>query len=246
VVQELIKEMASATTLESARSFKVVVLAEVHRLSKDAQAALRRTMEKYSGTCRLILCTSSPSQVIEPLRSRCLGIRVAAPSQQEVMAVLTHVCQKENLTLPTQLAARLSMASGRNLRRAVLMLEACKVTKYPFEPNMPIALMDWERFVGLLVADIVKEQSPAQLLQCRAKLYELLVNCIPADVIVKKLVSGLLERVQGPHETVKHEVLHWAAHYEQRLALGSKELFHLEALIARIMAVIKAAPGCVK
>lgn len=94
VVQDIIKEMASHKNITSAADrkpgtpeFKTVVLVEVDRLSRQAQAALRRTMEKYASTCRLILCCNSQSKVIEPVRSRCLGMRIPAPTHDEVRLI---------------------------------------------------------------------------------------------------------------------------------------------------------------
>ncbi len=69
----------------------MVVITEADKLSKDAQHALRRIMEKYMGNCRYILCCNSTNKVISPLRSRCLSIRVAAPTIQEVLACM-YVC----------------------------------------------------------------------------------------------------------------------------------------------------------
>ena len=73
VIQELIKTVASAQQIHVPSSndsngpapFKVVVITEVDRLSKDAQHALRRTMEKYMATCRIILMANSTSKVRE-------------------------------------------------------------------------------------------------------------------------------------------------------------------------------------
>merc|ERR1712179_615570 len=111
VIQELIKTVASAHQLntEGQREFKVVVLTEVDKLTKDAQHALRRTMEKYMSTCRIILCTNSTSKVIPAIRSRCLGIRVPAPSVEEIVGILKSVTKKESCgNLPLPLATRIA------------------------------------------------------------------------------------------------------------------------------------------
>lgn len=128
----------------------VVLLTEVEQLTKNAQHALRRTMEKYTKSCRLILSCNSTSKVIPAIHSRCLGVRVPAPAIQEVQAhtslvihpvqcrlqsscamqitmILQQVCKKEGLSLPPELAQRVAEKSNRNLRKALLLCEACRV-----------------------------------------------------------------------------------------------------------------------
>mmetsp|Transcript_9336 Transcript_9336/g.38287 ORF Transcript_9336/g.38287 Transcript_9336/m.38287 type:complete len:369 (-) Transcript_9336:139-1245(-) len=254
VVQEVIKEMAQSGSVHGSSSsssrggggssasrgplgYKVVVLVEVDRLSRQAQAALRRTMEKCTATCRLVLCCTNPSKVIDPVRSRCLGIRVAAPTEREVCAVLQKVADKERFSLPDEFAARVAKASRRNVRRALLALEACKAQRYPFGvDDQPVDVPDWELYVKAIAKGITDDQSPQRLLQTRDKLFELLAKCVPADLILKTLVAELLKLLD---DDLKPELIHWAAVYEHRIQLGSKEIFHLEAFVARFMAIYK-------
>ena len=186
VIQELIKTVASSNQLnkEGQREFKVVVLTETDKLTKDAQHALRRTMEKYMATCRVILVTNSTSKVIPAIRSRCLAIRVSAPSLEDISNVITEVAKKEGCTLPPQLAQRIAEKSKRNLRRAILMVEACKVAQYPFSAQQEIQELDWELYLRETANQIVQEQSPRKLNEVRARLYELISHCIPPEVTV--------------------------------------------------------------
>lgn len=90
VITDIIKQIAQTNVIDTngQREFRVIVLSEVDELTRDAQHALRRTMEKYVATCRLVLCVNSTSRVIPAIKSRCLGIRVACPSNDEIIKVL--------------------------------------------------------------------------------------------------------------------------------------------------------------
>jgi replication factor C subunit 3/5 len=132
VVQDLLKEVAQTQQVDlgARQRFKVVVINEADHLTRDAQAALRRTMEKYSPNLRLILLANSTSNIIAPIRSRTLLVRVAAPSEGEICDVLRGVGRKEGWKEVEVLNRRIALESGRNLRRALLMFEAVHAQKW--------------------------------------------------------------------------------------------------------------------
>jgi len=261
VVQEVIKEIAQTTNVGAAGSqhqFKVVVLNEVDRLSLGAQHALRRTMEKYTTSCRLILVAESLSRVTPPLQSRCLAVRVPAPTKEEISKILGEIASKEGLNMTPELGMSIAEESARNLRRAILMLESAKV-KFPhlgsivggssasasaaaggaIQAQLPPARelkADWEIFIDEMGKSICEEQSPQRLLRIRGNLYELLTNAIPPDVILRQLTERFLKRVD---DHIKYEVVQAAAFYDHRMHQGSKPIFHMEAFVAKFMAIYK-------
>jgi hypothetical protein len=52
---------------------------------------------------------------------------------------------------------------------------------------------------------------------------------------MQNLAIALLPKVD---EEMKPEIIHWAAFYEHRIRLGSKVIFHLEAFVAKGMALV--------
>ena len=75
VVRGKIKEFARTAPMGGA-SFKIIFLDEADALTSDAQAALRRTMEKFSRTCRFILSCNYSSKDHRAYPIKVCGIQV--------------------------------------------------------------------------------------------------------------------------------------------------------------------------
>ena len=58
-------------------------------------------------------------------------------------------------------------------------------TSPSLDANTSIFQTDWEAFIRQIVQYILREQSPAQVLVIRKKLYELLAHCIEPTTIIK-------------------------------------------------------------
>ncbi|PPQ64196.1 hypothetical protein CVT24_008614 [Panaeolus cyanescens] len=238
VIQDLLKEIAQTQQVDlgAKQRFKVVIINEADSLSRDAQAALRRTMEKYMSNMRIILCANSTSRLIAPIKSRCLLMRVAAPSSEEMNNVLAYVARRAGFDLPPEASDKIVEDSGGNMRKAILVLEALKMQSPDLTGPLTIAKPDWEVYCHKVADLIISEQSPARVMEVRAKLYELLSHCIPPTIILKTIAERVVDKVD---EALKADIMHWAAFYEVRMRVGSKKIFHLEAWVVKVMSLYK-------
>lgn len=231
VVQQAIKEMAkngsiASLVMESAITYKTIVLKGAGSLSKQAQAGLRRTMETFSSSCRLILISTSASRVIEPLRSRCVLIRVPLPSPSSLAGV---VAKHLHLDDDGVLVNKIVQNSGRSISRAMYMASQRSADK-----------MVWMRYIDSMCAGVFLEQSPRKLLDARESLNELLGAGVPASVILKTLMHALVQHdALVDQDSVKNKIVEWAAVYEHRISTGSKPILHLEAFVATFMDLFK-------
>jgi replication factor C subunit 3/5 len=262
VVQELIKEIASTAPIDVGRptpkaasdvskhaskttsaanstshaSFKLIILHEVDQMSRLAQQALRRTMEKYAKTCRLILIAESSTKVLEPLRSRCLGIRVPLPSSLELSEVLSAIGDREGLDLPARILDRIVSQPDINTRRAILQLEAVRICagSLQIRPDAPVERSDWENVCHEIAFKLTQRQNVDQLVEVRKLLQALLAHAVPEDVILRRVVQEILLIAD---DEIAAKVCNAAAIFDARLTKGSKAIFHLEAFAARFMQI---------
>lgn len=69
--------------------------------------------------------------------------------------------------MPPKLAVRIAEKSGRNLRRAILLAEGCKVQQPQLSAGQEIQDLDWEMYLRETANLIVQEQTPRRLLEVR-------------------------------------------------------------------------------
>lgn len=239
VIQQMIKELAQSPPLGN-YPFKTVVISDADCLSKQAQAGLRRTMEKYSSFCRIILIAESLSRLIPPIRSRCLPVRVRAPEVTEIDGILSKSINEEGIRLPPSTIQEIAAHSDRDLRRAYLLVDCARNVNQGNSGSFDIKKTmsgSWEDGIDWIVAAMIQEQTPRKLLEIRNKLYDLLSLCIPADAILGKMTRQLLQRVP---EVVHGDVIGAASECSHLLRLGSKDIFHLEYFCVQFMAMYRS------
>ena len=98
VVRQKVKDFARTKAMGNVH-FKVIFLDEADALTREAQQALRRTMENYTNTCRFILSCNYSSSIIDPIQSRCVVFRFKLLEKKDVISVIKRIALKENLKL---------------------------------------------------------------------------------------------------------------------------------------------------
>ncbi|WP_333582337.1 AAA family ATPase [Methanoculleus bourgensis] len=117
----IVKWYASMRPLDA--PFKLMVFEDAHDLTFEAQQALRRTMERYSATCRFIFITTRPSAIIPAIASRCLPLFFAPIESGIIRARLEEILAAEGATLPADDLDLIVHAAQGDLRRAIIYLQ---------------------------------------------------------------------------------------------------------------------------
>ncbi|KAL3572815.1 hypothetical protein D5086_026719 [Populus alba] len=126
VVRKQIQDFASTQSFSFGAkiSVKLVLLDEADAMTKDAQFALRRVIEKYTKNTRFALICNHVNKIIPALQSRCTRFRFAPLDPMHVGERLKHVIEAEGLDVPESGLEALKCLSNGDMRKALNILQS--------------------------------------------------------------------------------------------------------------------------
>ena len=238
IVRTKIKNFAKTAPIGGA-GFKIIFLDEADALTSDAQAALRRTMERFSSNCRFILSCNYSSKIIEPIQSRCAVYRFRRLSNEAIRERLEYIAKDQSLTITEDGYEALIYVAQGDMRKAVNSLQAAAF----IDTEKPISRETIYRTTATANPEDIKSMIETALLgnfrAARKELNRLLYEegLSGEDIVgqIYRVISEMDNRTVldlGLSERRIVELIDIVGEIDFRLTEGASEKIQLEALLA--------------
>ena len=233
VVRGKIKDFARTSPIGGAQ-FKIIFMDEADALTSDAQAALRRTMERYSGICRFILSCNYSSKIIDPIQSRCAVMRFKPLTSDDIRGYLSRIVEGENVDIePDALEGLVRIAHG-DMRRAVNSLQVAASLGRRVDLDLVY------QTAGMANPDAVRAMMETALdgnfIQARNQLDDLMVtNGLSGQDVIKQIHSSIFDLGVSDYDKVK--MIDKCGEVEFRIVEGSNDRIQLEVFLAYLVMV---------
>jgi replication factor C small subunit len=233
VVRVKVKDFARTKAIGDV-PFKIIFLDECDALTRDAQQALRRTMENYAATCRFILACNYSSKIIDPIQSRCAMFRFRPLAKEHMIDIVDLIEKKESLKLDKDAKLALIEVSGGDCRKLENVMQSCASVTDNITQDVVYSM-----------ASTAQPQEIKDLLDIAIKGDFLVARKQLLDIMLRYGLSGLdvIKQIQKEvwdldiDARQKVALIDKCGEIEFRLVEGSDEYLQLEALLAQICAV---------
>ncbi|MBX5327926.1 MAG: replication factor C small subunit [Candidatus Bathyarchaeota archaeon] len=231
VVRETVKTFARARSIGEI-PFKIMILDESDNMTADAQQALRRTMERYTETCRFILCANYSGKIIEPIQSRCAPFRFTFLPREEQDKYLKCIAEKENVKLLKEGLDAIFEVCGGDLRKAINTLQAAASLNKPVDQKVVYSIAG--RANPADVQKMIETAINGDFLEARKQLRDMIQKYGVAGSDIIRQIHTEIFRVEIP-EPWKIKLAAIVGEIDYRLVEGADEEVQLSALLARLV-----------
>jgi replication factor C small subunit len=235
VIRHKVKDFARTRAIGDV-PFKIIYLDECDALTKEAQQALRRTMENYTQTCRFILAANYSSKIIDPIQSRCAIFRFKPLPQADIKGIVEFIAKKEGLKIDSKAIDALYEVSIGDCRKVENILQSCAAISNDITDELVFSL-----------ASMAKPGEIKKILELALKNKFVEARNLLLDTMLQYGLSGVdvIKQIQKESMNLdidgrkKMEIVSMCGETEFRMSEGSNEYIQLEAFLANVGLVSK-------
>lgn len=231
VVRNTIKDFARTKSIGNV-PFKIILLDESDSLTRDAQQALRRTMEQYSNTCRFILSCNYSSKIIDPIQSRCTVFRFKPLNDEDINKIIDRISKEEKLKVDEKAREALVYVSSGDARRLENVIQSCSMMSNKISEELVYEIVSSAH--PKEIKEILELAVDGKFPSAKDKLLEVMLKHGLSGLDIVKQIQGEIWNLKIPDDR-KVDLVDKCGEIEFRMVEGSDEFVQLEGLIASFM-----------
>ncbi|MCL4406487.1 replication factor C small subunit [Candidatus Parvarchaeota archaeon] len=228
VIQGKVKEFARTKPIDA--PFKLILFDEADSLTQEAQQALRRMMEEYSGTCRFLFSVNYQNNIIEPIQSRCAIIRFKPLTSEDVKKFVKMIADKEDLKIDDKAIEALIYVSKGDLRALTNVLQSLSNVSKEIDSEMVY------KNNGLIDIMKIKQGVEVALTGNYDSAKAIFTELLDSGVNIKELIIKTFEIVTSSDGLIdkksKSYVIERLAETEYRIIEGATPFIQFQAFLA--------------
>lgn len=228
VVREKVKNFARTKSLGNI-DFKIIFLDEADALTPEAQQALRRTMENYSGTCRFILSCNYSTKIIDPIQSRCAVFRFKLLEKKDMEKVIQKISEGEGLRIDSDAMELLYEGSEGDCRRAINILQSTATISQSITSELISTIISHAQPKDIRV--VLDYALSGDFQKSREKLLDIMLKqSISGQDVIKSVQKEIWNLPIEPN--IKVRLTEKTGEVEFRIVEGSDPFIQLQSLLA--------------
>jgi len=214
--------------------YKILILDEADSMTREAQHALRRTMENFADITRFILICNYPSKIIEPIQSRTAVFKFKRLPIEAIAQRLRYIAEMEKVDLKDDGLEALIEISEGDLRKAINLLQSVAYLRVPVTRDVVY------RTAGLVypekVEEMIKKAYAGDFEGARKELIRVLVEeGVSGEDLLQEFYRVLSRgKVIELSPEDKINLLKFISDLDYRLSMGATDYLQLTALLAYI------------
>lgn len=229
IIRNKVKDFARTRAIGNV-PFKIIYLDECDALTREAQQALRRTMENYTQTCRFILSANYSSKIIEPIQSRCVVFRFKQLEKKEIIEIIESIAKQEKLKVDDNAKESLYEISEGDCRKLENILQSSAAIATHITDDLIYSIASVAKPKEL--KEILELALNNKFIESRNKLLDLMLSYGLAGIDVIKQIQKEIIELNIDNKS-KMLLIEKCGEIEFRMTEGSDEFVQLEALLSQ-------------